>query len=180
MAKKDGVSPEFLNRVGREMPGPDAKSEEQLDYLLPLYRGLQSEMTTAEAKLGFLAEIIISALQEIERESGDAEYKTATKRTMGMLVYSPNPIGGKSAKTRARRIRHAVAKHFGYNDDETLHFVEVRRVVKYKVNWQLVALGGPELVEAVRAITGMKSKPALSVGRVTKRARLGQPRMKRG
>jgi hypothetical protein len=181
VARKDGVSLEFLDTVEREMPGPGSKPEEQLDYLLPLYRGIQSEMFTAEAKLGFLAEIIIPTMQKIERESGKAEYKASSKKTMGMLVYSPNPIGGKGVKAKARRIRRVAAKYFGCSINEVNHLVEVRRVVTYKVNWQLISIGGgPGLVEAVRAITGMKPRPALTVGKVTRRARLEKPRRKRG
>jgi hypothetical protein len=172
--KKHEVSSDFLAKVEREMPEPGAGPEAQLDYLLPLYRGIQSEGFAAELKLGFLSEIIIPTMQEIERKGSEAEYIASSKRTMGMLVYSPNTIGGEGAQIRAKRIRRTVAKVLG--EKTAKNVVEVRRTVSYKVKWPVVKTGGADLLASVRKITGMKSKPALDVGPVTKRARRGKPR----
>lgn len=175
--KKHGVSSVFLRKVTAEMPESDAGPEAQLDYLLPLYRSIQSEGFAAELKLDFLSKIIISAMQEIERGDGEAEYIASSKRTMGMLVYSPNTIGGKGAQARARRIRHAVSKVLG--EELAKNVVKVRRIVNYMVNWQVISWGGTDLLTSIRKITGMKPKPALYIGPVTKRARRGESRRKR-
>jgi hypothetical protein len=173
MAKKKEVSPEFIARTIREMADVGESPEAQLDYLLLRFREAQSAAITATAKMTFLWEFIVSALQELERRGETPEYVASTRRTMGKLIYQPKPLTGETAGFDAARIRREVGRFVGKG--EAKKAVTVKRTVTYKVEWTYLASLGPAVVEAVHTIVGLKP-PALTVGPVTKRARLGKDR----
>lgn len=174
MAKKKEVSSEFLAKVIREMAEIDESPEAQLNYLLPRFREAQSAAIMAEAKMAFLGEVIVSALKELERQGKAPEHVATTRRTMGMLAYQPKPLSGDGARFTTARIRREVAKLVG--KEEAKKAVTIRRSVTYKVEWAYLASIGPAALDVVRDIVGMKPKPTLTVGPVSKRARRGQDR----
>jgi len=177
VANKSGITSAFINRVTEEMPGPDLGPEAQLDYLLPLYRGIQSEVTTGESKMAWLSGIIIDALQEVERASKNPEYVATTKKTMGMLVYKPSTLGtGKQASSAAMRIRSLIAKFLGVPYAEAKHYVKIQRTVSYRIDWDAISAIDPSLLQEVRKVTGMQKRPSLVVGKVSKRLKLGMER----
>jgi hypothetical protein len=171
-SKKAKVSAKFSDTVSRKMP--EGSPEERLDYLLPLYRSIKSQGENCEAQKAYLAPSIVHALKEIEHEGKAPEYVTETRRTMGMLVYGPKPIDRKQARSQMARIRNLVTKIFGRTTAKAA--VRVKHSTTYTIDWEVVEKGGPELLEQVREITGMKPNPALIVGQTTKRAKTGQER----
>lgn len=177
MAKKSGITAAFVNRVTEEMPDSDLGPEAQLDYLLPLYRGIQSEVIMGESKMSWLGEIITEALQEIERSGKSPEYVAATRKTMGMLVYKPSTLGtGKQASAAAMRIRSIVAKFLGVSYAEAKQYVKMQRTISYRIDWDAISAIDPALLQEVRKITGMQKRPSLVVGKVSKRLKLGMER----
>lgn len=178
MSKKSEASRKFLEKIEREIPNPGAGPEAQLDYLLREYRKIRSGITNAETKLAFLEPIIISAICEISRRDGKSpEYISNTGRTMGMLVYSPQTLGsGKQAASTAMRIRFAIARILDKKYSEVRSYVRMRRTTSYSVDWDGVRSLGEDVYETVRKITGVKSRPTLIVGPVSKRAKLGKER----
>jgi hypothetical protein len=181
MKEGHSVSSTFIEKITKEMPSSDLGPEAQLDYLLPLFRKIQSSVTSGQAKLAFIEPIIVEAIQKASQQDlSDQKYVTDTKRTMGMLVYHPNTLGsGKNASYVAMRIRSRIAKFTGKPYVEVDHYVRTRRTVTYSVHWEGIRSLGEELYETVRDITGIKSKPTLLVGPVTKRVKLGQSRKRR-
>lgn len=168
------VSDKFLQKVIRELPSREEGPEAQLEYLLSEIRSRESSAATQVAQATYLREIAVDALLELERSGQDPEYVTSTRRTMGMLAYQPKTISGEGAQTSARRIRRHVASVLGAS--AARKSVLARRTVSYRIDWELISRGGPKLVEVIRGITGMKPKPNLIVGKVTKRAKLGKRR----
>lgn len=168
------VSDKFIQKLAKELPSREDGPEAQLDYLLTEIRSRESSAATQLAQASYLREIATNALRELEISGQEPEYITSSRRTMGMLVYQPKTISGKEAQTRARRIRRHVAIVLGTT--AARRSVSVRRTVSYRIDWDLISKGGPKLVETIRSITGMKPKPNLIVGKVTKRAKLGKRR----
>lgn len=165
MGKKK-VGPQFIDEWAAKGLS-ELTPEEQLDLLLPAIRRYESAMATNKAKADFLREIAIDAMQK----SCLSEYQTKTKRTMGSLVYQAASLSGSLAVLKARRIRSAVSAALG--KDRGSRSVISERKISWKIDWDLIAKGGPDLLERIRRITGTK-KPALTVSPTTKQARRGK------
>ena len=174
MATKPKVTDVFISMVREGVEDCGQSSSKRLEFLLPLYRKIQSAVLSGQAKLAYLDPIITKELQRLEDLGGQPEYITSSKRTMGMLVYKAKPISGEGASSKAKRIRRFVARSIGKSASERV--VTVRTSVIYRIDWRLISSGGQGLVDRVRFITGMKKDLKPVVREVTKRAKLGKTR----